>query len=123
MRAFVVPATLGFRDVAFGGPLKFILAGAFVGEVVADQHPEMGSRLATRGLSFRLIGGALTGNALAGARGAASTAAVAGASAWGAHHLRAALARRLGADRPLAIAEDLLALALAWAISSSLARS
>lgn len=38
MRSFVVPATLGFRDMAFDGPLKFILAGAFAGEAVADQH-------------------------------------------------------------------------------------
>jgi uncharacterized membrane protein len=119
MRSFVVPATLGVRGIAFGG-LKLVLVGAFAAELVADKHPDTGSRLAVRGLSFRLIGGALAGHVLAGPRGAATTAAVAGVSAWGAHRVRAALGQRLGADGPVAIAEDLVAVGLAVAISSSL---
>jgi len=117
MRSFVVPATLSLRGIAFGGPVKYILAGAAAGELVADQHPGMASRLAPRGLSFRLVGGALAGNALAGPRGAVATGAVAGASAWATHWLRAALAQRLGADRPAAFAEDVVAIGLAALLS------
>jgi uncharacterized membrane protein len=112
MRSFLVPATLSLRGTAFAGPLKYILAGAAAGELVADKQPGMASRLAPRGLSFRIVGGALAGNALAGPRGALATSAVAGASAWASHGLRAALAQRLGSDLPAAITEDVVAIAL-----------
>ena len=112
MRSFLVPATLSLRGTAFAGPLKYILAAAAAGELIADKQPGMASRLAPPGLSFRLVGGALAGNALAGPRGALATSAVAGASAWASHGLRAALAQRLGSDRPAAITEDVVAIAL-----------
>ncbi len=112
MRSFLVPAALSLRGIAFGGPLRFILTVAAAGELVADQHPDIPSRLSPAGLSARLVGGALAGNALAGPRGALATSAVAGASAWASHGLRAALAQRLGSDRPAAIAEDAVAIGL-----------
>jgi uncharacterized membrane protein len=89
-------------------------------ELVADQLPGVPSRLAPQGLVPRLVLGATSAVAVARRDGydsvppalvaAASAAAVAVLGA----RLRAAAHRCFGSDRPGALAEDALALLLAW---------
>lgn len=101
-----------------------VAAVAAVGELLGDKLPQTPSRLGPAGLVPRLLFGALAAAALAGRRPGGPPPAVAvaagavgavGGSFAGAWWRRTAH-DRAGTDRPGAVAEDLLALALAWAV-------
>lgn len=91
---------------------------AAVGELIADKMPRVGSRLAPGALAARLVLAGLASAALAKVedRDVAVDVAVAVVAAAVAakvgHDLRASLARRLP-DRSVAVAEDVVAIALA----------
>ncbi|WP_433506976.1 hypothetical protein ACQP04_11170 [Pseudonocardia halophobica] len=104
-----------------GGRAGTTLAGLLAaGEAAADKHPAVPSRLAAPGLAPRLTLGVTSAAAMArrdgedpALPGLVGLAGAAGAAVLGAR-ARTAAARRLGSDRPGAIAEDVLAAALAW---------
>jgi uncharacterized membrane protein len=106
MRSFVPLAALGLRGRLPGGPLRTVVLVASAGELVADKHPAMESRLRPMGLAGRLVGSGAGGYVLAGPAGAALGAAVAMATAQASARGRGALAGRLGSDLPAAFAED-----------------
>jgi len=109
---------LGLR----GTPLSFlaspwtgaIMSAAAIGEYVADKQPGIPPRVSAGGLTGRMIGGAMSGAASARpgralvAAGIGAAGALAGA--WISYKVRAALARAVGRDAPVAFAEDALAL-------------
>lgn len=95
-----------------------------LGELVGDKLPQTPSRLAPAGLVPRTLFGGLAAAALAGrgpggpppavaaAMGAAGAVGGSFAGAW----WRRTAHDRAGTDWPGAVAEDLLALALAWTV-------
>jgi uncharacterized membrane protein len=113
MRTFAPPAALGLRGRILDPPLARIVAGTLAGELVADKHPAMQSRLAVQGIAARLLASGGAGAALAGLPGAAVAAAAAMVSAQACSRGRVALAARTGTDVPWAVLEDALSLGLA----------
>ena len=110
-------AALGSRKVL--GVLG-LLAG---GELVVDKLGILGSRLAPRGLTLRVVSGALVGATLARTEdrsttvGAVLGALAAVAAAHAAYHLRTAGGEKLGVpDRALAVVEDAVAVSLGLAV-------
>jgi uncharacterized membrane protein len=87
------------------------------GELIADKLPGMPSRLEPRGLTGRLLSGAIAGRQVAGAPGAAGGAGAALASAFIGNRARTAVPTPLAA-----IAEDCLAVSLATLGASRAAR-
>lgn len=112
MRAFVPPAALAVDGRVSRGASTAILALS-AGELVADKHRAMASRLEPRGLGARLVSSGLSGRAVAGRGAVPLAAAAAFASAHICARARAGLAARTGRDWPWALAEDVLALNLA----------
>lgn len=97
---------------------------AAVAEFAADVHPSTPSRTSTGPLAARIVLGGLSGAALSAA---ADQSLLAGAVLGGAgglvgafagYHARTRLSAALKRDKPIAIAEDILAIALALAIVS-----
>ncbi|MFC5237808.1 hypothetical protein [Pseudonocardia zijingensis] len=93
---------------------------AAAGELVADQLPDVPSRLAPLGLIPRAAAGATSAAAIARRDGHDPTlpgllgaGAAIGTAVLGVR-LRALAQRRLGSDRPGAVAEDVLAALLGW---------
>lgn len=113
MRTFVPPAALSVRGRLADGPLRWVAPAAAAGELVADKHPAMESRLEPMGIAGRLVGSGSAGFVLAGPAGAAAAAAVAMATAQVCARARAPLAARLGSDLPGALAEDAVSVAIA----------
>ncbi|MEU7815596.1 hypothetical protein [Pseudonocardia sp. NPDC049154] len=121
--ALALTSRTGDTGVAgrIGGRTGTTLAGLLaVGEAAADKHPAVPSRLAAPGLAPRLTLGATSAAAMArrdgedpALPGLVGLAGAAGAAVLGAR-ARTAAARRFGSDRPGAVAEDVLAAALAW---------
>ncbi len=109
LRTFSAPAALALRARRLNAPRRAVLLAA-AGELVADKLPAMPSRLARRGLTGRLIGGALCGRLVAGPPGAAGAAGAALAGALAGHAVRA---RRPGLLT--AFCEDAVAISLAGA--------
>ena len=100
--------------------VRHLLGAAALGEMVADKLPVLPARTEPAPLFGRALFGALTGGVLARVHGegamlgavVGATAAVAGAYAG--YHARRALVHGMGLpDFPVAIGEDVLALALA----------
>lgn len=121
--ALALTSRTGDTGVAgrLGGRAGTTLSGLLAaGEAAADKHPAVPSRLAAPGLAPRLALGATSAAAMArrdgedpALPGLVGLAGAAGSAVLGAR-ARAAAARRFGSDRPGAIAEDVLAAALAW---------
>lgn len=91
-----------------------LFGAAAAGEYVMDKQPGIPARIAPAGLAGRAVGGALSGAAAAQpgkawlAAGVGAAGAIAGA--YVSYRVRMTLARALGRDRPVAFAEDALAL-------------
>jgi uncharacterized membrane protein len=107
MRTFSAPAALALRGGPLTGPRRAVLVTA-AGEMLADKLPSMPSRLERRGLSGRLLSGAIAGHRASGPVGGATGAAAALAGAVAGH-----TARGRFPGRAAAVCEDALAIALA----------
>jgi uncharacterized membrane protein len=138
LRSFTAPAAvawaahLGWLDLA-GSPLRFmgstwavaILTVAAVGELIADQLPNIPARTTPGPLGFRIAMGLLTGACLGlAAHASAALAAVCGAlgavaGAFGGYTVRVGLVRRYRVpDVAIAVPEDLIAIGLALLVVS-----
>src|SRR5215813_5975233 len=136
LRAMTAPAAvswaarLGWLKLE-GTPLAFlghavtpwIVTALALGELVNDKLPGTGSRKAPPQFIGRILTGALSGaamgapsDALAGGLIAGALGAVAGT--LGGYELRSRLARAFGRDRPAALLEDAIAIALAFFLVS-----
>ncbi len=116
LRSASAPAALAVRG-RFGPGRPPRLAPFFaLGEVVADKLPFTPARTAPGPLGGRIASGALSGGARGGAQAAAVGAALAVVASYGGQHTRQWLVRRSGRpDWQIAVAEDVLAYALAFA--------
>jgi uncharacterized membrane protein len=132
LRAMLAPAAvswgarLGALDVR-GTRLAFLgkdwVAGSFtataLGELIVDQLPSTPSRTEPRSFAVRLASGTLAGAAIAddGRRLAGAVAGAVGAAVGtlGGHAARARLAAAFGRDRPAALLEDAVGIAVALA--------
>lgn len=91
-----------------------LLGAAAVGEYVMDKQPGIPARISAGGLAGRAMGGALAGAAVARpgkawlAAGIGAASAIAGA--YVSYRVRMGLATALGRDKPVAFAEDALAM-------------
>jgi uncharacterized membrane protein len=137
LRAMTAPAAvswaarLGWLNLE-GTPLAFmgapvtswIFTVAALGELVNDKLPKTGSRKAPPAFIARIVIGALCGAAVGAAGQALAAGLVAGAvgavaGTLGGYELRARLVRAIGGkDLPIALLEDVIAIALAfWVVS------
>lgn len=131
VRAFLVGAATGCRSQAGitavrltgrgAGTLSRLAVGAAaIGELVADKHPDIPSRLSPRGLAPRIVLGATAAAMLARRTHRGTTiAAVVGAGAAVGGAVMGAAWRQAAANTaipglPAAIGEDLLCYALAF---------
>ena len=118
LRAFTSLAAL---LLVRGGLPGIVLALAAVGEYVADASPKIPSRTALPSIVIRPASGAIAGWLIAaphgGSPGAGAVAGAIGALAgtYGGHAARVAAIGKIGAI-PAAVAEDLVAIALAAAL-------
>lgn len=125
-------ARLGWVNLT-GSPLAFMgSTAALVGfsllavaEYAADLHPATPRRTAPGPLIARIAMGGLAGACLgASANGSVAAGAIVGGTggligAFAGYQARARLVRALGVkDRTIAVAEDLIAIGLAWGIVS-----
>ncbi|MGZ4278271.1 MAG: hypothetical protein ACXVFN_07720 [Solirubrobacteraceae bacterium] len=113
MRTFVPPAALSLRGRLVAPPLALIVAGTAAGEMAADKHPAMPSRLGAQGIVARLAASGGAGAVLGGPAGAVAAAVAAMASAQACSRARVAIRRRTGHDMPAALVEDVLSASLA----------
>ncbi len=123
-------ARLGWLHLE-GTPLAFLGAAvtpwiftvAALGELVNDKLPKTGSRKSPPQFIGRLLMGALCGAAVGASGGSLAGGLVAGvvgavAGTLGGYEFRSRLARAAGKDLPIALLEDVLAVALAfWTVS------
>lgn len=137
LRAMTAPmavswaARLGWLNLQ-GTPLAFlgaavtpwILTVAALGELIADKLPKTGSRKAPPAFIARIVMGALCGAAVGAASGSLAGGLVAGAvgavaGTLGGYEFRSRLVRATGGkDLPIALLEDVIAIALAfWTLS------
>ncbi len=102
-------------------PWIFTLAG--LGELINDKLPKTGSRKAPPAFIARILLGALCGAAIGATAGGLLGGLVAGAlgavaGTLGGYELRSRLARAAGRDLPIALLEDVIAIALAfWVVT------
>jgi len=132
LRCLTAPAVvswavrLGWLNVA-GSPVGFMGAAATpyifsalaIGELVADQLPNIPSRKAPPGFITRLVTGALCGAVFGSAGQALAAGAIAGvagaiAGTLGGYEARVRLAQSLGKDLPAALIEDAIAISGAF---------
>lgn len=137
LRAMTAPAAvswaarLGWLNLQ-GTPLAFLGAAvtpwifsvAALGELINDKLPKTGSRKAPPPFIARIVMGALCGAAVGAAGQALAAGLVAGAvgavaGTLGGYELRARLVKASGGkDLPIALLEDVIAIALAfWVVS------
>jgi uncharacterized membrane protein len=126
-RTFTPPAAVTIAAAGSGlglkgTPLAFltspwtgaIMSAAAIGEYIGDKQPNIPARIVPSALAGRAIGGALSGAAAARpgkallAAGLGAAGAIAGA--YISYRARAALAKALDRDAPVAFAEDALSL-------------
>ena len=112
-------AWLGWR---FAPGILSLLA---IGELVADQLPATPSRTVPVQFGARLVSGGVSGAAIGIAAGALWTGAILGIvgaviGTYGGARARGAMAAQFGSDRPAALVEDAVALALAAWVALSL---
>ncbi|WP_260929240.1 DUF1440 domain-containing protein [Novosphingobium sp. 9] len=134
-RTFTPPATVTLAaagsGLGLGGtPLAIlnskwtgtVLGAAALAEFFADKQPGIAARTTPAALAGRAFGGAVSGAAAARpgkawlSAGIGAAAAIAGG--YLSYRARLALARAIGRDRPVAIAEDIFALLGSAAIAS-----
>ena len=115
LRVFTAPAAI---MLVRGGIWGIVLSLAAIGEYVMDAMPQTPSRTSVPAVIARVISGAFVGWAFATTHGASGIAgAIAGIigaliGTYGGHAARLAAIERIGAI-PAAIAEDVVAIALA----------
>jgi uncharacterized membrane protein len=126
-RTFAAPAAISIAAASAGLGLKStplvplaskwtgaLMTAAAIGELVMDKQPGIPARISPPGLAARAIGGAVSASASARPGKAVLSAALgaAGALAGGyiSYRFRMGLARALGRDRPVAFAEDAIAI-------------
>ncbi|GAA1319570.1 hypothetical protein [Pseudonocardia xinjiangensis] len=115
LRSFAPPVALALHGRGpLAGAARFIAFGAAVGEVIADKQPQMGSRLAPRGLGLRLGFSSTGGGDLGGWEGAGIAAVAALAAAFAGSRLRTTVQGR-PAQLAAAVAEDALSYGLVLA--------
>jgi uncharacterized membrane protein len=132
LRTFLAPAAVSWAArlgvLHLGGTWVAFLAKTWVawlftvlavGELIADQLPNIPSRTEPTSFAGRLASGALTGAALGADRGRWVAGAVAGVlgaviGTLGGRAARASLAAAFGRDRPAAFVEDAIAIAAAF---------
>jgi uncharacterized membrane protein len=134
LRAMTAPAAVSWA--AYLGGLKldesilafmaytwtpWVITVLAVAELVTDQLPSTPSRTVPVQFGTRILSGAVTGAALGIVAGSLVIGAVLGAAGavigtLGGRAARAALARKLGNDRPAALLEDAIAIAAALLI-------
>jgi hypothetical protein len=115
LRSFAPPVALALRGRGpLAGPARFIAFGAAAGEFIADKQPQMGSRLALRGLALRLGFSSSGGRDLGGWEGAGVATVAALAAAFAGSRLRVEVHGR-PAQLAAAVAEDTLSYALVLA--------
>jgi len=101
---------------------RWIFTALALGELVGDKLPTTPSRKAVGPFAGRVASGAFCGAALGAARGATVTGAVAGAvgavlGTLGGYEARTRLAASIGGrDTPIALLEDVVAIAAAFGI-------
>jgi uncharacterized membrane protein len=120
LRTFTSLAAVG---LARGGVWGWVLAVAALGEYVADAMPQIPSRTRLPAIAVRMLSGAIAGWLVAAGHGASTADGAAlgivGALAgtYGGHAVRTVAIARVGA-LPAAIAEDVVAIALAALVVS-----
>ena len=120
LRSFAPPAVLAARGSGpLAGAARFIAFGAATGELIADKQPDMGNRVARRGLTLRLGFSSSAGHELAGFAGAAVAGSAALATAWCGSQLRSRIGGG-GAGLVAAVGEDLVSYALVIAATGPL---
>ncbi len=108
MRSFAPPVGLAVHGrQPFAGPLRFVVFGAAVGELIADKSPRIGSRWSQRGLTVRVVFSSTGGRDLDGCKGAGIATLAALGAAYTGSRLRSAVRGR-GAQLAAAVAEDAL---------------
>jgi uncharacterized membrane protein len=129
LRAFGIGAATGLRTMtgpafAFAdrsGNWNWLLRAAAAGEYVADKLPNTPPRTRPLGLTARAVAAGLAGASIAGKDdrllGATYAIAAAMLSAYLGVAYRQACANRKVPPIPAALAEDGLAMALAWSVS------
>lgn len=122
LRAFTAPAAL---FLARGGIIGIILAFLAVAELIGDMLPQIPSRTSPPALIARILSGGVVGWIIAGANSSfAPVGAIIGVvgalvGAYGGRVVRIAAIERIGAI-PSALVEDVVAIALAAFIVTSL---
>jgi uncharacterized membrane protein len=133
MRAMMAPAAVSWAArlghlglsgwlVFLDGPwVPWVLTLLAAGELVTDQLPMTPSRTVPIQFGTRIVVGAICGAAVGGGP-AGALAGVVGAviGTLGGRALRARLAASFGSDRPAALVEDAIAIALALLVVASL---
>ncbi|WP_354698712.1 hypothetical protein DSM112329_04402 [Paraconexibacter sp. AEG42_29] len=115
LRGFAPLGVTALRGGFGDGPAAKVLPALAAGELVGDKLPFTPPRTDPPPLLARALSGGLLSFRRAGAQGALVGAAVAVVAAYGGQHTRQWLVRTTGRpDRDIAIAEDVLALALAF---------
>jgi uncharacterized membrane protein len=115
MRTFAAPAALAVRGRIAGGARVAVLL-ACADELVVDKLPAATNRFSPLPLGGRVAAGASSGGAIAGPAGIAAGAAGAFAGSYATWQARRLAVEATGLPDPVvAVAEDLLALALAAA--------
>lgn len=115
---------LGNTWLAFLGhaAAPYILSVFALGELINDKLPKTPSRKAAAPFAARLASGALCGAAFGAGSGEMIGSALAGmvgavAGTLGGYELRMRLARAIGKDFPIALLEDVIAVAVAaWIV-------
>jgi uncharacterized membrane protein len=108
--------------LVFGHPwARWIWSALSLGELVTDQLPSTPSRTVPFQFGARIVAGGLCGAAIGASAGLALPGAAAGImgaviGTLGGRALRAKMAGAFGNDRPAALVEDALAIALAAAV-------
>ncbi len=118
--------SLGNSWLSFMGAsiAPYIFSVLAIGELIADKLPATPSRKAIVPFAGRLLSGALCGAAVGSTADAMPAGLVAGvlgsiAGTLGGYQLRVNLAKMAGKDLPIALLEDVIAIAGAFAIVAS----
>jgi uncharacterized membrane protein len=122
-RTFTAPAaTLQAGDNVWAGLAMLAAAG----EYVIDKLPTTPSRLEIAPLAARIVAGGLCGGTLAARNDASRVGGMlagalgAASAAWIGAHARGFLTRRGWPDWPGALAEDAIAIRLAWLVNRAM---
>lgn len=119
LRTFTAPAVLALRGRWGASPATRVLPLLAAGELVGDKLPFVPARSSPPAYAGRVASGAACGTAVAGGAGAGVGAVAAAAVTPLSQRARAALGRRIDVPDPvLGLAEDALAVSLAWLVTA-----